>query len=474
MSAKQGMEEMFDAVTAALLGELYGDEALSIQFEGESSDFMRFNEGRVRQIGRVERSNLRFTYYSEGRTLGAAFDLSGKRDLDVRRARSALVQARVDAALLPPDPWQVLPSSTLSSNADFSGKLPDPDRIVDEVLVPAEVFADHGASGAAGRAASNVEGRAASDVEGHAAFVGLHAQGQVCRGAANNLGSRHWFSSETFCTDYSAVLPSGKAVKSSYAGRVWDGNEYSKRLSASADRLGAFRLPLKSLSPGAYRAWLAPDALCEFLAFFSGDGLGERCMREGESPFLSLRDGRRELSPRFSLRQDFGLGIEPRFNELGEFAPESLALVECGKLVGSLVSARSAKRYGVASNAAPEEETLRSPSIDPGDIAEGDVLAAIGTGLYISNLHYLNCSDNDSARVTGMTRFACFWVEDGEIVAPIRDMQFDESLYRLFGDKLVGLGRERSLVPNSETYFTRSLGGALLPGMLVEGFDFTL
>ena len=50
----------------------------------------------------------------------------------------------------------------------------------------------------------------------------------------------------------------------------------------------------------------------------------------------------------------------------------------------------------------------------------------IDTGLYLGNLHYLNWSDNIGGRITGMTRYACFWVEDGEIVAPIENMRFEK------------------------------------------------
>jgi predicted Zn-dependent protease len=94
--------------------------------------------------------------------------------------------------------------------------------------------------------------------------------------------------------------------------------------------------------------------------------------------------------------------------------------------------------------------------------------------LYLSNLHYLNWSDNDSGRITGMTRFACVWVEDGRIVAPIKDMRFDESIYHLLGDKLLDLTSQRSLIPNTGSYFKRDLGGSLLPGILAEDFTFTL
>ncbi len=104
------------------------------------------------------------------------------------------------------------------------------------------------------------------------------------------------------------------------------------------------------------------------------------------------------------------------------------------------------------SNAAPEGEEVRSPAIGAGALDENAALEALGTGLYVSNLHYLNWSDRDSGRITGMTRFACFWVEEGEIVAPIKDMRFDESIYHLFGDKLLGLTRQRSLIPETGSY----------------------
>jgi len=128
----------------------------------------------------------------------------------------------------------------------------------------------------------------------------------------------------------------------------------------------------------------------------------------------------------------------------------------------------------VPTNAAPESEDLRSPAFGAGKLAEKDALKALGTGVYISNFHYLNWSDVETARVTGMTRFSCFWVENGELVAPISNMRFDESLYDLYGSKLEDLTKERSLIPETGSYGLRNLGGALLPGILVRGIKFTL
>ena len=65
----------------------------------------------------------------------------------------------------------------------------------------------------------------------------------------------------------------------------------------------------------------------------------------------------------------------------------------------------------------------------PGSSPRDDTLAALDTGVYVGNLWYLNFSDRPACRVTGMTRFASFWVESGRIVAPVNVMRFDDSVY---------------------------------------------
>jgi len=451
MTVVHDLETRFNRACDLLFRELLAGEALAVDFGGESSNFLRFNRGQVRQIGHVLQAGVRIKYFRDGRTLSSAFETTGDAARDAELAAHALSTVRREASLLPEDPYQTLPASTETSREVFDGRLPEPDRIPDELLAPGEVITAAGAD-----------------------FVGIHAQGPVCRGAATSSGARHWFATETFAVDYSAFLPNGKALKSGYAGRHWDAQAYRQRLSAAAARLEALARPERVIPPGGYRVYIAPEALNEFVGFFSWNGLGERGLREGESSYLALREGRKRLSTSFHLTQDFALGVEPRFNALGEVAPERLVLIEGGRLANTLVCARSAKKYGVASNAAPAGEEVRSPAIGAGALDEAKMLEELGTGLYLSNLHYLNWSDNDSGRITGMTRFACLWVEDGRIVSPIKDMRFDESVYHLFGDKLLGLTRQRSLIPETGSYDQRALGGALLPGLLAQDFTFTL
>jgi hypothetical protein len=64
-----------------------------------------------------------------------------------------------------------------------------------------------------------------------------------------------------------------------------------------------------------------------------------------------------------------------------------------------------------------------------------------------------------------MTRFATFWVQHGVIQAPVEVMRFDETIYRLLGDNLVGLTAEREMILDPGSYFQRSTDSARLPGV---------
>ena len=70
-----------------------------------------------------------------------------------------------------------------------------------------------------------------------------------------------------------------------------------------------------------------------------------------------------------------------------------------------------------------------------------------------------------------MTRFATFWVEDGELAAPVSVLRFDDTLYRLFGDRLEALTDRAELILDSSTYERRSTASIRVPGALVSAHD---
>ncbi|HET9663674.1 MAG TPA: metallopeptidase TldD-related protein, partial [Burkholderiales bacterium] len=231
-------------------------------------------------------------------------------------------------------------------------------------------------------------------------------------------------------------------------------------------------LPRQTLSPGEYRAYLAPRALEELAGMISWGGFSARARATRQSPLLRMEHGA-ALARQVTITENTEDGTAPQFQDEGFVKPVAVPLIEGGKLAEALVSPRSAREYGLAVNGARSEESPESLDMAPGGLRAGEALAALDTGLYIGNLWYLNYSDRPAGRITGMTRFATFWVERGRIVAPVDPMRFDDSIYRMLGENLIDLTRERELLLDSSTYESRSTRSMRLPGALLRAMRFT-
>ena len=440
------MEKIFNQLSESLFSELNSDENLILSFNGEKSQFIRFNHATVRQTGLVDDADLGLKFIANNRTVRGGFTVSGNLDIDVARGKSEIARMRLEAQEIPEDPFVVFPENAGSSHEiKTANRLPFENAV--DALMPAMSGVD---------------------------FVGIWANGRMFRGNANNLGQKHWFETESFSLDYSLVTPEHQMVKGSFAGSDWNQNEYESYVKRSREKLSLMeRKPVK-IDTGNYRTWFESAAVADFLGMFSWNGFSEASLRQGCSGFGRMRHDDVRLSPKFSVIEDFSPGFCPKFNSNGEVSPEKLSLIENGELKNTLVSSRSAKEYGVESNNAESGEYMRSPKMAAGSLNHKDVVGEIGKGLYLSNIHYLNWSDNAGGRITGLTRYACFWVENGEIVAPIETMRFDDSFYNFFGERLLEVEDKSSVNPEVETYGGRSLGATTCPGILVDDFALTL
>ncbi len=445
MSILEQWEQCFNPLCDVLLDNLQADEHLSIDLSGEHSHFMRFNNGKVRQTGTVNDGEVSLRLSHNQRTAISSVPFTGILEVDSRNALDALQDLRKELPQLPEDPYLVLPQNYGSSREVYSGKLLSPSEATQAILPMVQ------------------------DVD----FTGIYASGPIVRANANSAGQRHWFATETFFLDYSMIAPSEKAVKATLAGQTWSPEQFQSQIAESKTQLQILDCPVKTVAPGRYRTYLAPAAIAEILTMFSWEAVSEAALQQGGSALAKMREGK-TLSPLFTLRENFSRGTVPRFNTLGEVAPEDVPLVVHGKLENTLVNARTAKEYNVVSNAANVSESLRAPEVSMGTLSTKEILKQLDTGLYLSNLHYLNWSDRPGGRITGMTRYACFWVEQGEIVAPIQDLRFDDSLYAFLGENLEAVTNFQSFVADVDTYEMRSLGGCLVPGMLIRDFAFTL
>ena len=450
------MKQRFFDLADYAIGQLRGGETLLAGFCGELSDFVRFNHARVRQAGSVTQAFLRLTLIDQGRRLHTTLSVSFEQQSDHAAIRSAIQSMRAELPSLPVDPLLLYATDVKSSNLERRGRLPDAEEALDCVITTAD----------------------------GADLVGIFASGPVFRGFANSLGQRNWHRVDSFQMDWSVYLPAredaksqdvkDKAVKSTYASETWNAPEIAGRIHASRDQLKFLAASPRSIDPGPYRAFLTPAAMDELIGLLSWDGVSARSQRTRQSSLQKLVDGQTRLSPLISLRENTADGLAPSFDDSGFPRPPRVELIKSGTNAAALVSARTAKEYGLAANGASEEESMQSADLDGGTLPASEALAALDRGILVANLWYLNFSDRSSCRITGMTRFATFWVEGGRIAAPLAVMRFDDSLYRMLGTELQGLTREREWVQSRSTYGQRSVESTRVPGALLSSLTLTL
>ncbi|SVC67656.1 uncharacterized protein METZ01_LOCUS320510, partial [marine metagenome] len=358
---------------------------LKLSINGENSQFVRFSQSKVRQSGLVDDASLSISLINNGRTCTSSFTLTGNINIDTSIALKELERMRKEIVTLPLDLFVVVPENTGSSWEDLNGELLNQDDVV-SALSPAMKGVD---------------------------LAGIWASGRIFTGNANSSGQKHWFATDTFSLDYSLITPDERMVKGTYAGSHWNQDEYVKNMASSISKLRLMEKTGKKIDPGKYRTYIAPAGVADIVGMFSWGGVGEASIQQGDSSLCRMRQNNVKMSPCFTLSEDFTSGMVPRFNYNGELAPSKLDLILSGSLQNTLISTRTAKEYGVKSNFASEHESMRSPVLSTGELNEDNIIQNLDKGIYLSNLHYLNWSDRPGGRITGMTRYACFWVENG-------------------------------------------------------------
>jgi predicted Zn-dependent protease len=415
-------------------------------FHGEESDFVRFNRSAIRQPGTVIQRALSLDLIDGKRHAASHVGLAGDLDIDTARVATLVAGLRDKLQYLPDDPHLLYATEVCSSEHHGENRLP---RSADAVAALLDAGSGHD-------------------------LVGIYAAGGIYTGFANAFGQRNWFSSYSFNADWSFYHAGDKAVKTAYAGFVWQSDVFAQRVAEAVAQLEQLRQPPRTIAPGRYRVYLAPAALHDVLDILGWGGFGFKDYRTRQSTLLRLRDAEVQLHPAVTIIENTRDGVAANFQEDGFIRPAQVCLIAAGRCRDCLVSPRSAQEYGVPTNGASNREAPESLDMAAGGLPRQRVLDDLHTGIYINNVWYLNYSDRSACRLTGMTRFATFWVDQGTIQAPLSVMRFDDSIYRMLGEHLVALTMERDFILDANTYHRRSTNSSRLPGALIEDFTFTL
>ena len=452
---------------------------LMLHFDADESDYVRFNQAKVRQAGRVCTLKLTLVLVekrADGSAAQLQFQLNGSGEALIDRARCSQALDRLQGLMVEAasDPLLLFNETPSSSEHRLVADLPDIEVMVHTIE------------------------RALSDCETHGAnggvdLVGFLALGPRARGLLSSLGHSHYQSKHSYFFDFSVYagglsFPKSadirdKAVKQSISDMRWEPERIAKAIRAAAEQSQVLLKPAKRLAPGHFRAWLAPAAVADLLEMMAWGGFSLSSLRRGNSPLerayggmsgtQSLTD-RLKFSPLITVSDCPSEAGVPRFQGEGFVGPETVRLIEKGVAAELLTSPRSAQEFSAPHNGYGPGESPRAIKLHPGTMDEAQAMQALGTGLYISNLWYLNFSDRLNCGVTGMTRFASLWVENGVPVAPLSAMRIDDSLYQVFGEQLEALGSVSHAIANVSTYDQRAFGATYAPGALLKALRLTL
>jgi len=440
------MQNYFFDLSQKIRDGLKSQETFTCFYQGEDSSFVRLNHGKVRQPGQARQHYFTIDLAQGKRHAKAVITLSGLREEDDRRVQNALKNLRDALPHTPEDPYFLVSEEVCSSENIKQNELPSSEDMLDQIM----------------DAAKSQE------------LVGIFASGPIFAGFANERGQQNWYASNSFNFDWSFHHNADRAVKSSYAGLNWENDLFEQKMDLAKRDLDIVARPTKKIVPGKYDVFLAPAALGEIVGLLNWGGFSERGHQKKESPLMRLGERKACFHKSVQLAENVRGGVGPSFGPNGFIKPDRVSLIQEGNMSATLVSPRTSKEFGIAHNGAEDHEHAWCLDMEAGALDASEVAKEIGQGLYINNLWYLNYSDRPACRMTGMTRFGCFWIENGEVQAPINVMRFDDSPYRMLGENLRGLTKTCDFMLSSSTYFGRSTSSQTLPGAMVSDMAFTL
>ncbi len=245
-----------------------------------------------------------------------------------------------------------------------------------------------------------------------------------------------------------ARTPSGTGSgRGQYSGRRLQGLEARGVAKSACDAAKRSENPRK-LEPGRYTVVLESAATANFTESLLSS-MDQRAADEGRSFFSkagSSRVGEQLFSPLVTLRSD---PRNPRTPML-PFDGEGRTLQAQPWITAGKLDALATSRFWAA-------KTKRQPlgghggfELAAGTTPRARLLEGVKRGVLISRVWYTNWVDGQTLLLTGLTRDGTYLIEDGQVVAPVNNFRFNQSVADAF-TKCDALSFELEAANDAET-----------------------
>lgn len=189
----------------------------------------------------------------------------------------------------------------------------------------------------------------------------------------------------------------------------------------------------RSIEPGEYEVVLEPYAVSDILDFLGYVGFGGETVQEQRS-FMSGKLGQQVMGANISIRDD---ALDPagfvRPFDFEGVPTRRVDLIRGGTAVTPVHDRKTGLREGKPStgHALPPGYTggpmPMNMYLAPGEASSEELVASVKRGLIITRFWYTRVVHPLTVHMTGLTRDGTFLIENGEIVAPVKNLRFTES-----------------------------------------------
>ena len=438
-------EDGFAKVAEAAL-DTQGVDGVEVLFVHEWGGLTRFANSEIHQSTFREDTGLRVRVVSRGRT-----GVASSNDFTQAGARAAALSAKEMAEVAAPDPG--FPG--LAPKAD----VPHVDRFFEET------------AGMAPDARADAVVRLIGCCPDGFVAAGAYETAAAEIGVANSNGQLCWApSTQASLTTVVAGGEHGSGFAETFSGSA-DAIDPEVIGARAATKAVASQRPV-ALEPGTYPVVLEPAAVATLAGFLADVGFGGRGYVEGRSCF-SGKQGDQVAAEAVSIWDD---GTDPR--TLGapfdfEGVPrQRVELIKDGVFRDAVYDLHTAKQANRASTGHglpapnPEGPFPLHLFMEEGDSTVDEMIHDTARGLLITRFHYSNIVNPVESSITGMTRDGTFLIEHGEVVGPVMNFRFTQSIIDAL--KSVSLvGRQAELA--SEFFFSASR----VPALKIEAFHFS-
>ncbi|MCK5072913.1 MAG: hypothetical protein KAQ98_05765 [Bacteriovoracaceae bacterium] len=213
----------------------------------------------------------------------------------------------------------------------------------------------------------------------------------------------------------------------------------------------------KTLKPGKYSAVISSMALNELYLMMSYYGLDRKEMDLGYSAFTG-KLGKKIADNRVNIFCD------PDKPEISSqpFSEEGLPIKEHHIIKDGILQNVPTTRFW-AKEKGLHPWTISNLIMTPGNKSDQELVSQVERGFYIKELWYIRLVKNEDLTMTGMTRNALYYIEDGKIKSGATHFRWNDSPLRML-ERIEDIGTAQGLIAKKWGIPT------MIPSLLVKDF----